>query len=89
MQATCSTRCFTAAKATRAARRGAAQPVRAAADTPRLEKAKPGEMVDSLGYKLMRPGVKASPGGRQACCSLLTACWELCKRGGPAGASRK
>lgn len=89
MQATCSTRCFTAAKATRAARRGAAQPVRAMADTPRLEKAKPGEMVDSLGYKLMRPGVKASQGGRGACCPLLAACWARCRRGGPAGASRK
>lgn len=60
MQATCSTRCFTAAKATRVARRGAAQPVRAAADVPKLEKAKAGEMVDSMGYKLMRPGVKVA-----------------------------
>ena len=76
MQATCSTRCFTAAKATRVARRGAAQPVRAAADVPKLEKAKAGEMVDSMGYKLMRPGVKASPRAGGVCQRLPAACWE-------------
>lgn len=59
MQATASTtRCFTAVKATRAARRSAAQPVRAMADGPTLPKAEKGEKVDSLGFKLMRPGVK-------------------------------
>lgn len=89
MQATCSTRCFTAAKASRVARRSAAQPVRAAADTPRLEKAKAGEMVDSMGYKLMRPGVKASWGAWDGCPALPAACWAQCSRGGRPAASRQ
>ena len=69
MQATLSsTRCFVAGKATRAARSSAVKPVCVATAGP---KAPQGEMVDDMGFKLMRAGVKV----RGACERLTDRHW--------------
>ena len=66
MQATCAanTRAFAAGKACAAKPARRAAVVVRAGDLPVLPKAKAGEMVDSMGYKLMRPGVKVRARGR-------------------------